>query len=573
MIRVQKGFSLVEILVSLIIISLVATAFVPVLSKKLSKSKTSLNHSISKHCVAFSADCKLCYKNEKCLLCDKSCSNGQYLDILSCSCKPCSDVVAGCNSCSSKLCSECKSGYGLNSSKTSCVKCTSGTYSTGNAACKNCEKGTYNLHDEASSCTICEAGYYCAGGSSKIACPAGYYSISGAKQDSDCIKCPAGSYNLSQASTSCLTCPAGFFCTGGNHKEACPAGKFQNLQGQNSCSDCEAGSFSSSGASVCKSCSAGSISDAGAASCNKCSQGTYSLNGQKCEICPEGTFSQNNASSCTPCPLGSYSEPGAFKCTSCAEDFGSGCSICTKDGCTLCKEGIVKDDGKCVSCKEFDENCKSCTKDGCIECVDEYYLVDGKCAKPEFCQNKMGILTNGICIARFNAGDPGGLPIPSSVTIYSAKDAALPTSEGYHTGKYCWKGTTAYSCDSYGGDYSGCKRTVCTWTAAKAICEANGWRLPLESELRKFIVKNKELGILGLQLCDRYAGHGITQCESGQRCPNSGDGYCAPRNIWGRESTYNLSADAAHPVFRYGSGDWGRFGNVSQFAYSVRCIK
>ena len=175
-----KGFSLVELSVSLIVISLLTASFAPVITKKLSKNNITVGSfgggggggGASLECSGIS-DCILC-KDNICYTCIKNketCATGTYLDDSTCSCKPCSDIMAGCTSCtkggvctSSTACSifgdyciqcsvaeceQCRTGYNLNEEKTACLP---DKIDCNDPNCATCLT-------QADKCDVCNGGY------------------------------------------------------------------------------------------------------------------------------------------------------------------------------------------------------------------------------------------------------------------------------------------------------------------------------------------------------------------------------------------------------------------------------
>ena len=87
--KFSKAFSLIELMISLIVISLVAAAFAPVITKKLSSSSIfagSIGGGFSKSCSNISEDCALC-AGDTCLSCKNKCDEGEILNVSDCSCK------------------------------------------------------------------------------------------------------------------------------------------------------------------------------------------------------------------------------------------------------------------------------------------------------------------------------------------------------------------------------------------------------------------------------------------------------------------------------------------------------
>ncbi len=130
------AFSLVELMISLIIVSSVTAAFTPVITKKLKSGAISIGSgSIDlSHTVPGEEECRqklqaalgkviqncmLCTLEpgkEKCLSCWAPCTVTQYKKIDDCSCINCSSAFSKCYSCSKDNCEVCSSGYYLEGS-------------------------------------------------------------------------------------------------------------------------------------------------------------------------------------------------------------------------------------------------------------------------------------------------------------------------------------------------------------------------------------------------------------------------------------------------------------------------
>ena len=180
-----------------------------------------------------------------------------------------------------------------------------------------------------------------------------------------------------------------------------------------------------------------------------------------------------------------------------------------------------------------------------------------------------------VCVTKYNIGDipnatNGG--IATSVTTVS-------THTSCNANACCWQGKTGYPCDSSGTSYSGCNRTVCTWYAGNASCQAlayNGtkagdWRLPTKSEMSKWASNintiNKNQGDNGLRLCDYYSGYGAARCDSYSVCYGS-SGNCSPYYVW--SSTAYISS--IYYVYYLGSGSFDQLYSTPRYAHSVRCV-
>lgn len=138
----KHGFSLVELMVTLIVVSMLVAAMAPVITKKLKNNTVAISGVTT--------------SNGSAMSCDISCTNKQAKDSSNCECKECSVLFGdSCLRCDITKCTECSSENYLNNGV----------------------------------CIACENGYYC-DGTSKIDCPVGYYC-----QNSTKTQCPSGSYN------------------------------------------------------------------------------------------------------------------------------------------------------------------------------------------------------------------------------------------------------------------------------------------------------------------------------------------------------------------------------------------
>ncbi len=341
-----SAFSLIELMISLIVISSISAAFAPVISKRLSSTATTISSgqgSISTKCEdKFGADCTLCYKT-KCIICLKSCTSNTYVDIPTCTCKSCSSIATNCTKCNDEKCLQCNLGYKLVNGK--CEKCPAG-YSCNGITQTICSAGTYSGAG-AASCTACQAGKYQA-----------------SKGKSYCDTCPAGKYSAAGAS-SCSTCQAGKYSSAGAGScSTCPAGKY-SAAGAGSCSTCQAGKYSSAGASSCSTCEAGKYSAAGAGSCTPCSEGKYQPNSGKssCIVCPAGKYQPNTGqTACIACPRGQYQKyTGKTSCDPCGS------------GKTTLNTGSTSS-SSCINCPS---NCTNCDGTTCKECASGYVVQNG----------------------------------------------------------------------------------------------------------------------------------------------------------------------------------------------------
>ncbi len=182
----QHAFSLIELLVSLIIISLIVSVFAPAMSKKILGSRV------------------------KVLSTKKECSEN-------------------CDICANGVCTKCKSGYGLKEGGL-CEICQPGFYSSGTGLCSPCSAGKFASGSGAASCTSCPSGTYTseAGSTSCADCPSGTFGVYNSSfGTSSCTPCAAGTFSKAK-SGGCTTCPSGKYSLSGSAEcDKCPPGYFE----------------------------------------------------------------------------------------------------------------------------------------------------------------------------------------------------------------------------------------------------------------------------------------------------------------------------------------------------------
>ena len=179
-------------MISLIIISAITAAFVPVMTKKISKGSVNITPklTITQNCPMFThpsqggtsssscgkcAFCDIQRASQRCIICNCNCDSGT-LDRIG--------TFKNSNDCTCRSCTEIDS---------KCMVCTTG------AICTACQRGYYLSNN---TCTICPAGYYCPDGVNKKPCEAGYYCTGRNNR----TPCPAGTYSNTQNATSSSIC-------------------------------------------------------------------------------------------------------------------------------------------------------------------------------------------------------------------------------------------------------------------------------------------------------------------------------------------------------------------------------
>ena len=371
-----RAFSVLEIVISFIIIGSITSAFTPVVLKKMGGKSIKISDRIvvKTNC---SQDCSLCNQDGRCWVCNKKCGDGYYKVIASCSCRSCKSINSNAKTCSvGDIINTCEQGYYL--ANNSCIKCEAGNY---------CPDGVNKKQ--------CEAGYYCeAGAKDHTPCPVGTASNTlGAGSSSYCKACNGGKYQDQTAQTSCKTTTPGHYTPpSGNRssQENCYTRDAHYSYGNaSSCSNCPVGQFAvdadgnwgSSYLGVkCKGCSnlyycvpgvfpiscstqfkncitCSSIEN----KCTKCKKGYYVAGNGQCELCTKGYYCPDGIN-WYKCPAGKYSDI----------DDASECKTCPAGQYATDSSG--KFDSSVVAIK-------------CRGCSDTYYCAPG--AVPTACSNKI----------------------------------------------------------------------------------------------------------------------------------------------------------------------------------------
>jgi len=182
----------------------------------------------------------------------------------------------------------------------------------------------------------------------------------------------------------------------------------------------------------------------------------------------------------------------------------------------------------------------------------------------------------GYCVMRANPGD-------LSVPLVGASSGCVKFN---NTSRTC----STFTSYTNMTEYSGCNRTLCTWTAANAICAAYNtnatlnpnkndyyWRLPQLSELANWnnttspyhdvTLSGDSSG--GLNLCDRYADSSRTaKCfedSYNSSCP--GD-YCSTSYVWSGVKYYSY----LYYYYSLSGGGWSQNDISNNSGLSVRCL-
>ena len=219
-----------------------------------------------------------------------------------------------------------------------------------------CAKGTYQELCTSSTCISCPSGYFCfAEGTKSVAemtpCPAGNDCPTGSMKP---IPCPTGTYKQLLGS-SCQSCPVGFLCPeqGMISPVLCPAGIMCLAAGLLQGTQCPAGFYCPLGTNIlqfpCPSSSAGQL-------CDGCELINPSCHCPTCPVqCPAGQMCPLGSPSPIPCSPGQYQDQlGQASCKTCASGyFCPSTGLTTMSICTagyFCDQaGLIQPTGLCPS--------------------------------------------------------------------------------------------------------------------------------------------------------------------------------------------------------------------------------
>ena len=295
------------------------------------------------------------------------------------------------------------------------------------------------------------------------------------------------------------------------------------------------------------------------------------------------------------------------------------CSACTSSECVACESGyFLNASGNCeliaqstdvsAACNDI-ENCAMCYDGKCLACKSGYELInDGaNCSNnatrsitsQEDCNpfnalyvpaSYNGSGGKGLCVTKYNIGDPGGPPLDASVKSVVLGTCPV-TSAGTNEANAlcCWLGRTSASCteeDEYGSFYSGCNRTLCQRGAASISCKnwqpdvngykISGWRLPTNNEItgwkNNISTISRKKGQNGLQLCAQWPTDSSMSIYEVQCATNFGGckgaaygtgdlNNCHPFDLWSATSGLQVLASTTNI---------GTFNPL--YAFSGRCV-
>ena len=551
----KLAFSLVELMISLIIISLIAAAFVPVITKKLSSSSIfagSTGGGFNKSCSEIDEDCDLC-AGSICLSCKKTCSAGETLNTTSCSCEP-------------------KVPYSM---------AVDGLYVT-----------RFNMGDSSKTKIPAEAGVTVLN----------YTSTCGSSDDYSTKCCWTGATSGTSCSnangdysgcnrTVCNWAAANAICA--NYKQDGRTWRLATTDEMKNWTNYSIGK-GNDGLMLCD----------GGDGYSSAFCGTGTCKGARYEDChPDSVWTNSNVSGPNSSyrkylGLGNWQSIEDYRTRAfsvrCVSDIVSNCETFDSDGetCTACASGYYLSGKECKKSTKV-ENCEtySKTENKCETCKDGYELKSGKCEVEEYAK-----LVYGLYVTKFNIGDQIYAQIPSAASI-----SIVNAGESCTDDKCCWRGDTSETnCDATNGTYSGCNRTVCTWSAARAICanykqDGRTWRLPSAGEIGNWANYSKGRANDGLMLCDSFTGNSSSYCHDSVKCVGALNNSCSPDKVWAQRKLLRLATSLMFSYY-YGylqSGSWinssyddacinsllapfnvctGVIKTNTKIGYSVRCV-
>ncbi len=197
-------------------------------------------------------------------------------------------------------CSKCPKGFYCPGG-TDRKNCGPGHYcpETGMSEVEYCSPGTYSAAQNTITCTACPAGTYCPdyGMSAPMDCGVGNF-CSGTKREAYPEACPEGTYSSSPRATTCTKCQKGYYCPGGTDQKKCGQGNYCDESGMSNPKTCAEGTYAATDTlTVCTVCPAGQYQDEkGKNNCKNCSGNTVTTTsgGSVCTIC-EGNTPCSNA--------------------------------------------------------------------------------------------------------------------------------------------------------------------------------------------------------------------------------------------------------------------------------------
>ena len=533
----KSGFSLVELLISLIVISCITAAFTPLITKKFSSSvfRGGSVSDITSECSKFGENCNLCTSNF-CLSCKLTCGADEYKDEKSCTCKKCSDKYGqSCTSCNFEKCLTCPYGQYLdeNDNCKSCVDKFENCTSCNKDECLSCDSG-YILTKAGSIKTCSE--FNC---SSPDFIQIGSLCITKKNMgDGDSLIIPNG-VNIVSVNQTCNPSLSNYCCWQGQTAGSCDnenGGIYSgctrtvcdNYAANYICNNFNASNYiwrlaakdeldtwidisKSKGVNGLQLCdSASGKSSAQCSGINSClgadgdclaykiwSSEFYSNSISYNYYLTNGNWTREYSDNTSAYSVRCVTEMN----NSCEDKNTKGCLICDGDNCLSCDSGFYLKNGKCeIDCiSRYGENCTGCDLNQCTSCADGYTLSGGSC-KP-ICNVKYGenckTCNETSCTACVSGYYPNGATCKTCKSKYGAN---------------C-KTCNANKCSTCKSGY-----TLYAWGCANSSC--NGMEGCLECEPKP------SSGVAGV-IPGVGSGPSCTSCASGYTLGGSSNVLCS----------------------------------------------
>ena len=539
-----RGFSLVELLISLIVISCVTAAFAPLITKKFSSGFLGGGTSMSSNCSNngnFGSDCKLC-TDTTCLDCGiENCKIDEFKNTTKCACIKCSDKFgAQCSECNEIKCLACASGFQLSTDATSENACVSG----------GCDGPNYM-----------QIGALCVTRKNM--------------GDSDNLSIP-DTVNIVNTGTSCNSeyekC-----CWQGQTADQCDSanGDYSGCN-RTLCDWNAANEICSKFNGLGKTWRLATIDEMANWANNSIGIGNEGL--QLCDT--KNDYSSSTCVFSTKCSGCYLSECIPYSLWAKNISDNSNAYMYSLSSKTWQNKNYYKTAASSVRCvadmtncrEKYGEHCLECNYNECTKCDSGYQLTtnpasNNACATGNFnCGGDDFIQIDNLCVTKKNMGDSATLAIPNTVTKVNAGTQCDSNNQ-----KCCWQGSTSTTCNDENGAYSGCERTVCNWEAANEICNkfnhgGRTWRLATNDEMNTWAFNSIAKEDNGARLCDEKEGYSSAACSSKSACQTGGN--CFPFYLWSADLDGTLRAKYSSLSTRtYSTGS-----SLKSAAYSVRCV-
>lgn len=552
------AFSLVEILVALIIVSLITAALAPVITKKLSSSGITILGGGSGGSGG---------RNSESTTNPSGCGLGAYMPTGETVCRACTQVTSNCEACADGegVCTKCNNEYTLTTDK-KCKKndpcgdkamkisingedyCVT-KYNVGNATSNPLE-----IPIPSNSATVVQVKTSCSG----KCCWYGVTSVN-CTDDGNYSGCNRTVCNWDAASNICDN----LVYNGFDDWRLLTNNEYASLDLKALTKDKGA-----DGLMMCENADTTDITKC-AGRYNVC----YGASQNICEPYAHWT---------TVYPYRSYLEGGQKSSNSdynYAESVRCIRKIKPNEGATACEPGSFLSGSTCIPCSNKTTNCKTCNNSNgaCTACADGYELEGNKCVWTGCGEKalKVNISGTNYCLLKYNMGNPATnsaeVPAPSGVVTMNKAGTSAQGATSC-SGKCCFYGNTSLDCDGSNKNYNACTRTVCFWDAGSTLCDNlvyNGyddWRLPTKNELANLNLAqlSQEKGSDGLMFCSRNANNNMPQCSRDGLCLGSYANQCEPFSIW---SSTRLNRT------HFTTGEVQVSDGSDHYASTTRCIR